>query len=174
MIAFRKNARFRKQIFTRVGFRPYKGNTSMVRISLGSLLLLIAFGLAAGCSSMSTSRFNLFNHNKARPDGCVDVGAGPICEGPVMGGAERLPPESGIMLPSDGGLMPGNMLPVPATTTGPILPGSPTPVGPGLQGTGAPPINSIMPPATGSSTAPPGRLVPTPPGVKTMPYTPPQ
>src|SRR4051812_18779379 len=106
MIAFRKNAPFRKQISFQVGFRPYKGNSSMVRIRLGSLLLLAAFGLSAGCSSLSTSRFNLFNHNRAQPEGCVDVGAGPVCEGPSMGGGEHLPAESGMMMPGGGGFMP--------------------------------------------------------------------
>lgn len=151
----------------------------MVRISLGSFLLLTAFGLAAGCSSMSTSRFNLFNHNKAKPEACVDVGAGPICEGPAMGGAEHLPAEAGMMLPSDGGLLPGGtmvpgaMVPGPGSTTGPIYQGGSPGMGPIIQGSGTAPNTNIMPPATGAATAPPPRLVPTP-GIKSMPYTPQQ
>jgi hypothetical protein len=128
----------------------------MGRISLGSFLLVAALGLAAGCSSTSSSRFNLFNHSKPVNDNCVDVGAGPVCEGQMMGGGDRLPAESGFMLPGDGTMMPGTVVPGPGTTT----------MGPIIQGNGAPPNNTYMPPASGSSTVQPQRLKPLPNGAQ--------
>ena len=128
----------------------------MRRISLGSILLFTAFGLAAGCTSTSMSRFNPFNKNKATSEGCsMDVGMGPVCEGPVMGGGMgmgmgmNLPPESSYMMPGDGTLMPGTIMPGAGTTTGPILQGSGTQNNP-----------NYMPPASGTSSGQPQRLVP--------------
>ena len=119
----------------------------MRRISLGSILLFTAFGLAAGCTTTTSSRFNLFNRCKPATEGCADVGAGPICEGPTMGGGMGVPAESGYMLPGDGTLMPGTVLPGTGISTGPVLQGSP-------------PNTNYMPPASGTSSVPPGRLVP--------------
>jgi hypothetical protein len=130
----------------------------MRRISLGSILLFTAFGLAAGCTTTTSSRFNLFNRSKPTNEGCADVGAGPICEGPTMGGGMGgMPADSGYMLPGDGTLMPGTVLPSTGISTGPVL-----------QGTGSPPNTNYMPPASGTSSVPPGRLVPQAP-VKQMP-----
>ena len=147
MIAFRKNVRFRKQIFFPVGFRHYKGISSMDRKRVGAFLLISTLGLSAGCTSFSLSRLNPFNHNKCANEGCMDVGTGPVCEGSVMGASERLPADSGYMMPGDGSYMQGNMLP--GTTTGPIIQNPPA-------GT------NFMPPA-GASTGAPSRLTPMPP-----------
>jgi hypothetical protein len=152
MIAFRKNVRFRKQIFFPVGFRHYKGISSMDRKRVGAFLLIAALGMTAGCTSFSASRFNPFNHNKVVNEGCPEVGTGPVCEGSVMGAGERLPADSGYMMPSDGSFMQGNMLPGPAT--GPII-------------QSPPPGTNFMPPANGTSVAP-SRLAPVPPA-KPMP-----
>ncbi len=146
----RKNTRFRKQIFSQVGFRQYKGNSSMRRISLGSFLLFAAVGLAVGCASTTTARFNIFNRNKPTSENCVDVGAGPICEGPVMGGGEHMPADSGFMLPGDSTVLPGPMSPgAISTPPGTIFPGN-----------GAPPANTFMPPAGQTLPAQPQRLKP--------------
>ncbi|HEV8058816.1 MAG TPA: hypothetical protein VGP68_03030 [Gemmataceae bacterium] len=118
----------------------------MRRISLGSFLLFAAVGLAVGCASTTTARFNIFNRNKPN-DNCVDVGAGPICEGPTMGG-ERLPSDSGFMLPGDSTFLPGSMSP----GAGSLPPGAI------IQGSGTPPANSFMPPAGQSPPVQPQRL----------------
>ena len=130
----------------------------MRRISLGSILLFTAFGLAAGCTTTTSSRFNPFNRCKPANEGCADVGAGPIYEGPTMGGGMGgMPGDSGYMLPSDGTLMPGTVLPSTGISTGPVL-----------QGTVPPPNTNYMPPASGTSSSQPGRLVPQAP-IKQMP-----
>ena len=151
MIPFRKNVGFRKQILQSVGFRHYKGKPSMGRISVGSVFMIAAFGMAAGCSSFSTSRFNLFNHNRGN-ECCPDVGTGPVCEGSIMGG-ERMPSDGNFLPPNDAGFMPGAMLPGTGTVPGTIIQQPP----------------NFMPPASvQSTTPPPGRLIQAPP-LKPMP-----
>jgi hypothetical protein len=120
----------------------------MDRNRVGAYFLIASIGLSAGCTSFSSSRFNLFNHNKTPREGCVEVGAGPICDMPIAGGCEQLPAGSGMMLPGDGAYIPSS--PIPSGPGVPILP-NPNPAG-----------TNFMPPAS-PTTGAPSRLTPMPP-----------